>query len=87
MAYESDMVVENGYTALIAHKSKYLLETLTLFGLGFLPTCKNRGGGGGDCAPPNLAISSKMRMKLGRDMLWVKIFLKWQKVLMTSLSF
>ena len=37
--------------------------------------------------PPNLAISSQMTTKLGRDVLWVKIFTNQQKVLITSLSF
>ena len=28
----------------------------------------------GKCPPPNLAISSQMKMKLGTDMLWLEIF-------------
>ena len=32
------------------------------------------GGGGGGAAPLKGAISVQMKMKLGRDILWVKIF-------------
>ena len=38
-------------------------------------------------SPLNLAVSSPMVMKLGRDVLWIKIFSNWEKVLMMSLSF
>ena len=41
---------------------------LTQFGLGFLPTW-----GGGKMPPPNLAFSSQMTMKVGKDILWVEI--------------
>ena len=47
---------------------------LTLFGLGFLPTQKNFGGGGQNGPPPNMAISSHMMMKLDKDIQWVEIF-------------
>ena len=33
-----------------------------------------RGGGGAKWPPPNLAISSQMTMKRGKDILWVEIF-------------
>ena len=35
---------------------------------------KTGEGGVGFGAPPNLAISSQMTMKLGKDILWVEIF-------------
>ena len=37
--------------------------------------------------PPKLAILSEMMMKLGRDILWLKVFSNWRKVLMTPSSF
>ena len=46
---------------------------LTLSGQGFLPTYKHLGGGH-FAPPPNLAISSQMTMKLGKGILWIKIF-------------
>ena len=33
------------------------------------------GGGGQNGLPPNLAISSQMTMKLGKDILWGEIFI------------
>ena len=33
-----------------------------------------RDWGGGQNAPPNLAISSQMMMKVGKNILWVEIF-------------
>ena len=36
--------------------------------------------------PPNLAISNQMTMKLGKDILWIKIFTKLTKKFMTSSS-
>ena len=40
-----------------------------------------RLGGGGKMAPPNLAISGQMTMKLGKNILWVEILTNWQKFL------
>ena len=51
-------------------------DKLNLFGLGF---CKPKKTGGLKCLPPpppppNLAISSQITMKPGKDILWVEIF-------------
>ena len=55
---------------------------------GLFANLKKLGGGGGKKAlPPNLAISSQMTMKLGKDILSVEIFTNWQKFLMTSSSY
>ena len=43
-----------------------------------------RPGGRAKCPSPNLAISSQMAMKLGKDILWVEISTNGQKVLMSS---
>ena len=40
---------------------------------GRFANLKRLGGGGN--APPNLAISSQLTMKLGKDMLWLEIFI------------
>ena len=40
---------------------------------GLFANLKGRGGGA-KWPPPNLAISSQITMKLGRDILWVEIF-------------
>ena len=56
---------------------------------GVFPNLKRLGwwGGGENSSPPNLAISSQMMMKLGMDILWVKILSNWQNVLIMSSSF
>ena len=41
--------------------------------------------GEGQFGPPlNLAISSQITMKLGKDILWVETVTNWQKIMMTS---
>ena len=47
------------------------LRSLTLFGLAF---CQPKKTGEPFPPPPNLAISSQMTMKLGKDILWGEIF-------------
>ena len=52
------------------------------------------GGGGGRCLAKNMikeenfskifSDSSQMMLKLGRNMRWVEIFVKFEKILMTS---
>ena len=50
------------------------LET-GMFGLGFLPIKKPDWEEGAKMAlPPELVTSNQMTMKLGLDILWVKIF-------------
>ena len=56
--------------------AKYYLSMtfdLTSFWTGFFANLK-RLGGRQNASLPNLAVSSQMTMKLGKDILWVEIF-------------
>ena len=53
---------------------------------GLFANLKNWGEGGKMAPSPNLAISSQITMKLGKDILWVEIFTYWQNFFMRSSS-